>query len=75
MRCHAVLLVALLWAVGRLSAADRPPNVVIVFFDDLGWGDLGAFGAKKIRTPNLDRLASEGTRFTSFYVSQPVCSA
>ena len=75
MKCHAVLLVALLWAVGRLSAADRPPNVVIVFFDDLGWGDLGAFGAKKIRTPNLDRLASEGTRFTSFYVSQPVCSA
>ena len=75
MRNHAVLLVVLLCTLGRLSAADRPPNIVIVFFDDLGWGDLGVFGAKQIRTPNIDRLASEGTRFTSFYVSQPVCSA
>ena len=75
MRHPAVLLVALLWAMVRSSAADRPPNIVIVFFDDLGWGDLGAFGAKRIRTPNMDLLASQGTRFTSFYVSQPVCSA
>jgi arylsulfatase len=41
----------------------------------LGYGDLGCYGAKGYRTPNLDRLASQGTRFTSFYVSQPVCSA
>ena len=67
------------WLVGRSDAApvgavDRP-NVVVVFCDDLGWGDLGSFGARGHRTPHLDRLAREGSRFTSFYVSQPVCSA
>ena len=43
--------------------------------DDQGYGDVGCFGAKSFKTPNLDRLASEGTRFTSFYVAQPVCTA
>src|SRR5262245_44547562 len=57
-------------------ADDRPgPNVVIVYADDLGYGDLGCFGAKGWTTPNLDRLAKEGRRFTSFYVAQAVCSA
>jgi arylsulfatase len=59
-------------------AADkspRLPNIVLIYADDLGYGDLGCYGAKDYRTPNLDRLASQGTRFTSFYVSQPVCSA
>ena len=55
--------------------AKRPPNVVIIYVDDMGYGDLGCFGAKKIKTPNLDRMAKEGTRFTSFYVAQAVCSA
>jgi arylsulfatase A-like enzyme len=54
---------------------DRPPNVVIIFADDLGYGDVGAYGARNYKTPNIDRLASEGMRFTDFYVSQPVCSA
>jgi len=53
----------------------RPPNVVVIFCDDLGWGDVGCYGAKGIRTPNIDRLAREGTRFTRFYVAQAVCSA
>ena len=48
------------------------PNVVIILADDLGYGDLGSYGGKRIRTPNLDRLAAEGMRFTSFY-AQPVC--
>lgn len=52
-----------------------PPNIVILFADDLGYGDLGCCGARDIRTPNLDRLAREGRRFTDFYVSQPVCTA
>jgi arylsulfatase A-like enzyme len=52
-----------------------PPNVVLVVADDLGWGDLGSYGNAVIRTPNLDRLAAEGVRFTSFYVPTPVCSA
>lgn len=68
--------IVLLGGSGFAPAAPvRPPNVVIVFCDDLGWGDLGCYGARGIRTPRLDRLAREGTRFTSFYVAQPVCSA
>jgi arylsulfatase A-like enzyme len=57
------------------SAADRPPNVVLVYADDLGYGDIGAYGAPRIRTPHVDRLAREGARFTDFYVAQAVCSA
>ena len=53
----------------------RPPNVVIVFTDDLGYADVGCFGAKGYETPNIDRLAKEGVRFTDFYVAQAVCSA
>jgi arylsulfatase A-like enzyme len=49
------------------------PNIVVIFADDLGYGDLGAFGAPNIRTPRLDALAAEGQKWTSFYV-QPVCS-
>lgn len=52
-----------------------PPNVVIMFTDDLAYADIGAFGDPDYPTPHLDRMAEEGVRFTSFYVSQPVCSA
>jgi arylsulfatase A len=58
-----------------LQAADRPPNVVIIFTDDQGYADVGCFGAEGFETPNLDRLAREGRRFTNFHVAQPVCSA
>jgi arylsulfatase len=51
------------------------PNVVFIFADDLGYSDLGCYGAKDIKTPNLDKLAAEGTRFTNFYVAQAVCTA
>ncbi|HVW36068.1 MAG TPA: sulfatase, partial [Pirellulales bacterium] len=54
---------------------ETKPNVVLVFADDLGYGDLGCYGAEGYRTPNLDRLASEGVQFTDFYVAQAVCSA
>ena len=72
------------WAIAALiavspclvQAADPPrPNIVLLFADDLGYGDLGCYGAQGIATPNLDRLAAQGTRFTSFYVAQPVCTA
>lgn len=53
----------------------RPPNVVLVFNDDMGYADIGPFGAKDVSTPNLDRMAREGARLTSFYVPQAVCSA
>lgn len=64
-------LVLLLIIATNSAAADRP-NFVIIFADDLGYGDLGCFGSATIRTPRLDQLAREGTRFTSFYV-QVVC--
>ena len=60
---------------GAALAADRLPNIVIIFTDDQGYGDIGCFGAKGFETPNLDRLAREGRRFTNFHVAQPVCSA
>jgi len=52
-----------------------PPNIVIIFTDDQGYADVGCFGAKGFTTPNLDRLAKEGRRFTNFHVAQAVCSA
>ncbi len=51
-----------------------PPNVVIILADDLGYGDLSSYGNPRIKTPNLDRLAAEGIRFTSFYVPVPICA-
>ncbi|MBI5690134.1 MAG: sulfatase-like hydrolase/transferase [Verrucomicrobia bacterium] len=57
------------------AAGHSTPNVILIFADDLGYGDLGCYGATDIRTPHLDRMASEGTRFTSFYVAQAVCTA
>ena len=61
----------------RADAASRPrgkPNIVFVFCDDLGFGDLGCYGNRRIRTPNLDRMAAQGLLFTNFTVSSPVCS-
>lgn len=55
--------------------ATAPPNVVVIFVDDMGYADIGSFGATAYETPYLDKMATEGVRFTSFYVSQPVCSA
>ena len=61
---------------GFMQCSKRPkPNIVIIFTDDQGYADVGCFGAKGFVTPNLDRMAEEGMRFTSFYVSQAVCSA
>ncbi|AEI47134.1 sulfatase family protein [Runella slithyformis] len=52
-----------------------PPNIILIFMDDLGYGDLSCYGALQYRTPNLDRLAGEGIRFTNFLAAQAVCSA
>ncbi|NNJ24948.1 sulfatase family protein [Alienimonas chondri] len=53
---------------------DRPPNVVVIFCDDLGWGDLACFGHPTIATPHLDDLAQRGMRWTQFYCAAPVCT-
>lgn len=58
----------------RPAAHPNRPNIVFILADDLGYGDLGSYGQTKIRTPNLDRLAAEGMRFTAHYSGQNVCA-
>jgi arylsulfatase A len=71
----ATLVCQLAVSAFALSAfAASPPNVVLIFCDDMGYGDPGCFGSKN-PTPNIDRMAKEGIRFTNFYVAQPICSA
>lgn len=73
----------LLTALGALAACQRSaqdasvsrrPNIVIIYLDDLGYGDIGAYGAKAVRTPHIDRLASEGLRFTDAYATSATCT-
>lgn len=68
-------LLAVVLCAPFAKAAPTSPNVVIIFTDDQGYADVGVFGAKGFHTPNLDRMAAEGRKFTNFHVSQPVCSA
>jgi arylsulfatase len=79
---HAVLALvigalSLLWLDPHVAGGQsaRLPNIVIIYIDDMGYADIGPFGAKGYTTPNLDRMAAEGTKFTSFYSAQAVCSA
>ena len=73
-RLLIALITLVVWA-GRLSfAADRPPNIVFLFADDLGINDLSCYGRGDQQTPHLDKLAAQGTRFTSAYCAQPICS-
>jgi arylsulfatase A-like enzyme len=70
---------ALLWcteATRAVAAAEStaPPNIIFVLADDLGYGDLGCYGQRQIKTPNIDRLAREGLRFTDFYAGCTVCA-
>lgn len=72
-----LLILALVPAL--LAAADnapprRPPNIILILVDDLGYGDLSCYGQKRFATPNIDRMAAEGIRFTSFYAGAPVCA-
>ncbi len=74
------LRLSLLWRtlsvalVTSIASATPKTNVILIFVDDLGYGDLGCYGAEKIRTPHLDRMAAEGVRFTDFYVAAEVCT-
>ncbi|MGH8248384.1 MAG: sulfatase-like hydrolase/transferase, partial [Gammaproteobacteria bacterium] len=73
-----ILAIVLLFVCSGASVnaqrGSRPPNIIVIMADDLGYGDLGCYGHPSIRTPNLDRMAAEGMRFTDFYSSAPVCT-
>ena len=69
----AAIWAACVWIPWALEAA-RPPNIVLMVADDLGWAELGCYGQQKIRTPHLDRLAAEGRRFTRHYSGAPTCA-
>jgi len=58
----------------KTSSITKPPNIIVIFADDLGYADLSCYGAEKIKTPRLDQMAKEGMRFTDFYCCAPVCS-
>jgi arylsulfatase A-like enzyme len=75
-RVCVILLVGVSWLVGGLNAEPmgRKPNIIFVFCDDLGFGDLGCYGNRRIKTPNLDKMAAQGLLFTNFTVPSPVCS-
>ncbi|HJN09506.1 MAG TPA: sulfatase [Pirellulaceae bacterium] len=73
--CFMIASGILKTADGAAAETKRPPNVVVIFIDDMGYADIGPFGAQGYETPNLDRMAREGRKFTDFYVTQAVCSA
>ena len=73
---RALILAGILATVATIAvAAERPPNIVIIYADDLGYADLECFGSPSADTPHLDRMAGQGRKFTNFYVAQAVCSA
>ena len=72
---RSFLLMALFALPGILPAAEAPkPNIILIFIDDMGWGDLSCFGNEAAATPNIDALCEEGIAFEQFYVNSPICS-
>ena len=69
------LLTTMFFCISCQQQEERLPNVIIIFTDDQGYGDLGSYGATQFSTPHLDQMAAEGMRFTNFYAAQAVCSA
>lgn len=68
-----VLVIA--WPLHQaIVSAQRRPNIIFIYADDMGYGDLGCYGARSFKTPNLDRMAAEGLRLTSFYSVSPICT-
>jgi arylsulfatase A len=73
-KASVCLLLTLLCCVSLLNASESPPNIIIILTDDLGYGDIGSYGAKLISTPNIDKMAKEGVQLTNFYASANVCT-
>ena len=61
-------------SAGQAGKTDQPPNIIVILADDLGYGDLGCYGQQQIQTPQIDKMATEGMRFTSFYAGATVCA-
>lgn len=80
MRSLSLLVLTLLMLSGLVNSSSLPaaeparPNIIMVFIDDMGWGDFSCFGNRDAQTPHVDKLASEGLRFSQFYVNAPICS-
>ena len=74
MKHVTILLVMFAWPACAAAQEAPRPNIIFIFGDDWGYGDLGCYGHTELKTPNLDRLAREGTRYTQFYVTSGVCS-
>ncbi len=83
MKCTLIVWLAVTVCIGLQTAGTanalgkevpQKPNILFIFADDLGWGDLGCYGNKRVKTPNIDKLATQGTLFTQFYVNGSVCS-
>ena len=73
MKSYVFTFLLCVWSVSHAIANDKV-NVVLIFSDDQGYGDLGCFGSEKIKTPNIDQMAKEGRKFTNFMVASPVCT-
>ncbi|TDE17066.1 arylsulfatase [Dyadobacter psychrotolerans] len=71
---RATFLILFFFSTGFAQKTTRKPNIIYIYADDLGYGELGCYGQTKIKTPNLDKLAKEGIRFTKHYTSTPVCA-
>lgn len=69
-----LFLLPFVLAIAHADAAAAQPNIIVVLIDDMGWGDLSSFGNTDAKTPNIDRLAAEGIRYSQFYVNAPICS-
>jgi len=76
MKTILLLFVSVVCSAGRsFSAAPAPkPNILLVFMDNVGYGDLGCYGNAAVKTPHMDRLAADGVRCTDFYIGSPSCA-
>ena len=71
---YSVITVSNLYAIDAVSNPNKKPNVLLIFVDDMGYGELSCYGSKDLRTPHIDDIAANGIRFTSGYVTAPSCS-
>jgi arylsulfatase A-like enzyme len=74
LKCLYQVLVVMLCTSLQVHAQRSTPNIVLIFMDDMGYADVGVYGAKNYKTPNIDQLAKQGMRFTNFYAAQPICT-